>query len=68
MEKTLGKTFLKNFQQQTQPQQVQSNIIPAPNPLSTKTGLNKTKVTSMQQGMLQALAQPQGMMNQKGSV
>ena len=58
MEKTLGKTFLKNFQQQTQPQQVQSNI-PAPQPLSNKTGINSQKKTALQQGMLQALAQPQ---------
>ena len=63
---TMGKTFLDKFQKQTQPQQ--SNSLPAPNPLSTKTGLNKTKTTALQQGMLQALAQPQGMMNQKGSV
>ena len=45
---------MKQFQQQTQPQQ-QSNITP----LSTKTGLNNQKKTALQQGMLQALAQPQ---------
>ena len=55
---TQGQTFLKNFQQKTQPQ-AQSNIIPASTPLSTKTGLNKNKTTALQQGMLQALAQPQ---------
>lgn len=54
--RSLGQTFLKNFQQQTQPQ-VQSNIIPQP--LSTKTGINSQKKTALQQGMLQALAQPQ---------
>lgn len=54
---TQGQTFLKNFQQQTQPQQ--SNSLPAPTPLSNKTGLNKTKKTALQQGVLQALAQPQ---------
>ena len=53
---TQGQTWMKQFQQQTQPQ-AQSNIIPQP--LSDKTGLNKTKKTALQQGMLQALAQPQ---------
>lgn len=47
---------MKNFQQQTQPQ-AQSNIIPQP--LSNKTGINSQKKTALQQGMLQALAQPQ---------
>jgi len=59
--KTLGKTFLDNFQSQTQPQ----TQALAPTPLSTKTGLNKNKTTALQQGMLQALAQPQGMMAQQ---
>ena len=54
---TQGQTWMKQFQQQTQPQQ--SNSLPAPTPLSTKTGLNKNKTTALQQGMLQALAQPQ---------
>ena len=61
---TQGQTWMKQFQQQIQPQQ--SNIIPQP--LSNKTGINSQKKTALQQGMLQALAQPQGMMNQKGSV
>ena len=54
---TQGQTFLKNFQQKTQPQQ--SNPIQTPAPLSTKTGINNQKKTALQQGMLQALAQPQ---------
>lgn len=54
---TQGQTWMKQFQSQTQPQQ--SNSLPAPTPLSTKTGLNKNKTTALQQGMLQALAQPQ---------
>lgn len=53
----MGKTFLDKFQKQTQPQQ--SNPIQTPTPLSTKAGLNKNKTTALQQGMLQALAQPQ---------
>lgn len=56
---TMGKTFLNKFQQQTQPQ---SNPLPAPTPLSNKTGLNKTKTTALTQGVLQTLANPQGMM------
>lgn len=53
---TQGQTWMKQFQQQTQ----QSNPpIQTPMPLSDKTGLNKTKTTALQQGMLQALAQPQ---------
>ena len=48
---------MKQFQQQTQPQQQSS--IPVSAPLSTKTGLNNQKKTALQQGMLQALAQPQ---------
>lgn len=57
---TQGQTFLKNFQQKTQPQQ--SN--PIQTPLSTKAGLNKTKTTALTQGVLQALSQPQAMMAQ----
>lgn len=56
MNKTLGKTFIDNFQSQTQPQTPQ---VSAPTPLSTKAGLNKTKVTAMQQGVLQVLSNPQ---------
>ena len=52
---TQGQTWMKQFQQQIQPQQ--SNIIPQP--LSNKTGINSQKKTALQQGMLQALAQPQ---------
>jgi len=60
--KTLGKTFLDNFQSQTQPQ---TTPAPVQTPLSTKAGLNKTKVTAMQQGVLQTLSNPQGMMAQQ---
>lgn len=55
--KTLGKTFLDNFQSQATPQTTPQ--VSATTPLSTKTGLNKTKVTAMQQGMLQTLSNPQ---------
>lgn len=54
---TQGQTFLKNFQQKTQPQQ--SNPIQTPAPLSTKTGINNQKKTALQQGVLQALVTPQ---------
>lgn len=57
---TMGQNWMKQFQQQTQPQQ--SNSLPAPTPLSTKTGLNSQKKTALQQNVLQSLAQPQGMM------
>lgn len=63
---TQGQTFLKNFQQKTQPQQ--SNPIQTPAPLSTKTGINNQKKTALQQGVLQALVTPQAMMNQKESI
>lgn len=54
--RSLGKTFLDSFQSQTQPQTPQ---VSSPAPLSNKMGLNKQKTTALQQGMLQALAQPQ---------
>ena len=57
--KTLGKTFLDNFQSQATPQTT-PQAAPAPTtPLSNKTGLNKTKTTALTQGVLQTLAQPQ---------
>ena len=60
--RTLGKTFLDNFQSQTTPT---PQTPPAPTtPLSTKTGLNRSKVTSLTQGVLQGLAQPQMMAQQ----
>ena len=62
---TQGQTWMKQFQQKTQPQQ--SNQLPAPTPLSNKTGLNKTKTTALTQGVLQTLANPQGMMQNGNS-
>lgn len=59
---TQGQTWMKQFQSQTQPQQ--SNSLPAPTPLSNKTGLNNQKKTALTQGVLQSLANPQGLMNQ----
>ena len=54
--KTLGKTFLDNFQSQTQPQTSQPQVL-ASTPLSNKTGLNTQKKTALTQGVLQSLTQ-----------
>ena len=61
---TQGQTWMKNFQQQTQPQ-AQSNIIPQP--LSNKTGINSQKKTALQQSLLGAMSSPQGMMAQQNT-
>ena len=61
MNKTLGKTFIDNFQSQTQPQ----TQALAPTPLSTKTGINSQKKTALQQSILGAMSNPQGMMAQQ---
>jgi len=42
------------------PEEQTQNIAPAP--LSNKTGINKSKKTALQQGMLQAISQPAGLM------
>lgn len=60
---TQGQTWMKQFQQQTQPQQ--SNPIQTPMPLSNKAGLNRTKTTALQQSLLGAMSSPQGMMAQQ---
>lgn len=63
---TQGQTWMKQFQQQTQPQQ--SNSLPAPQPLSNKIGLNKQKTTALTQGVLQSLTQgPMGAMQNVNS-
>lgn len=60
---TQGQTWMKQFQQQIQPQQ--SNIIPQP--LSNKTGINSQKKTALQQSLLGAMSSPQGMMAQQNT-
>lgn len=55
-----SKSFLNNFSKAMAPE-TQSI---SPIPLSNKTGINTTKKTALQQGIIQSISQPQGMMQQ----
>ena len=66
MQMTQSQSFLQKFSKANAPVnntelQVQ-NI--APTPLSNKMGINTSKKTQLQQGMLQAISQPQSLMQQ----
>lgn len=58
--KSQSRTFLQNFSNAMAPEEQTQSI--APTPLSNKTGINKSKKTALQQGMLQAISQPAGFM------
>lgn len=56
---TQSKSFLNNFSKAMKADKPQESLN---QPLSNKMGINTSKKTALQQGVLQSLSQPQGLM------
>lgn len=60
---TQSKSFLNNFSNAMAAEKSVTQQV-APTPLSDKTGINTVKKTALQQGIIQSISQPAGLMQQ----